>query len=53
MTRFEKIRRYEEESGNTVLNDDRIVDSGGNHVGRFTISMADNYHELICECEDC
>jgi hypothetical protein len=49
MTHFEKIKRYEKESGNTVLNNNNIVNSSGNYVGRFTIDMADAYHDIISE----
>ena len=49
MTRFEKIKRYEQESGNTVWNNNRIVDSNGRDVGKFTIALADTYHEIIID----
>jgi hypothetical protein len=51
MSRLEHIRRYEEESGNTVLNDDKIVDSMGHYIGKFTIQLAKNYHEIINETD--
>jgi len=47
MTRFNYIKQYEQESGNTVLNNDRIVDSMGKDIGKFTISIAQNYHQII------
>ena len=46
---IEKIKRYEEESGNTVWSDDSIVDSMGKYLMEFTVEMADGYHEIILD----
>ena len=51
MTKLQKAIRYEKESGNTVLNNDRIVDSMGRDIGHFTAEMANQYHYLISKIE--
>ena len=51
MTKMQYIIRYEKESGNKVLNNDRIVDGGGTDIGKFTIELAKNYHDIVLEHE--
>jgi hypothetical protein len=52
MTKQAIIKRYENESGNAVLNNDEIVDHMGKYVGHFTIAMAKNYHEIVIDLGD-
>jgi len=49
MTRFETIKQYEEESGNTVGSDNLILDSMGHYVGKFSVDMARRYHDIVTD----
>lgn len=46
MTKKELIKRYEHESGNYVSND-KVFDSMGNYICKFSITLAKNYHDII------
>ena len=51
MSREQIIKRYEEESWNTVTNGN-VYDSCGQYICKFTTSLALEYHRVVLESEN-
>jgi hypothetical protein len=46
MTTDQLIKRYQEESGNTVK-DGKVYDSSGHYICEFSKAMANSYHDFL------